>query len=81
VVARAGSAPSAAERYRQLAEARKAEAWLGAGSSSVQQQALRDFDRAMAAFFHPANPASRPGYRSSRGIQGFRHSRHPVPAH
>ena len=66
-----GSAPNAVERYRQLAEARKAEAWLGAGSSSVQQQALRDFDRAMATFLDPANPAGRPGYRSSRGSQGF----------
>jgi putative transposase len=66
-----GSAPSPAERYRQLAEARRAESWLAAGSSSVQQQALRDFDRAMAAFFGPASPARRPGYRSRRGTQGF----------
>jgi transposase len=67
-----GSAPSAAERYRQLAEARAAESWLAAGSSSVQQQALRDFDRAMAAFFDPANPARKPDYRSARrGVQGF----------
>ena len=66
-----GSAPSSAERYRQLAEARRAEPWLGAGSSSVQQQALRDFDRAMAAFFDAANPARKPDYRSRRGIQGF----------
>src|SRR5271170_2102045 len=66
-----GSAPSSAGRYRQLAEARRAEPWLGAGSSSVQQQALRDFDRAMAAFFDPANPARKPDYRSRRGMQGF----------
>jgi putative transposase len=66
-----GSAPSAAERYCQLAQARQAERWLGAGSSSVQQQALRDFDRAMAAFADPANPARKPGYRSSRDTQGF----------
>ncbi len=66
-----GSAPSSMERYRQLAQARQAEPWLGAGSSSVQQQALRDFDRALAAFFDLANPAGRPGYRSSRGTQGF----------
>jgi transposase len=37
----------------------------------VQQQALRDFDRAMAAFFDPANPAGKPSYRSRRGAQGF----------
>jgi REP element-mobilizing transposase RayT len=34
--------PSAATRSRQLAEARQG-TWLGTGSSSVQQQALRDF--------------------------------------
>jgi len=37
----------------------------------VQQQALRDFDKAMAAFFDPGNPAGRPGFRSRRGLQGF----------
>jgi putative transposase len=38
--------PSSAERYRQLAEARR-ETWLGTGSSSVHKQALRDFDQAL----------------------------------
>jgi putative transposase len=38
--------PGAAERSRQLTEARSA-TWLGQGSSSVQQQALRDFDQAL----------------------------------
>jgi putative transposase len=66
-----GHAPSSAERLRQLAQARAAELWLREGSSSVQQQALRDFDRAMAAFFHPDNPAGKPRYRSKRGTQGF----------
>jgi len=66
-----GSAPRPAERQRQLAEARAAEPWLAGGSSSVQQQALRDFDRAMAAFFDPDNPAGKPGFRSKRGTQGF----------
>jgi transposase len=65
------SAPLAADRQRQLAEARAAEPWLAAGSSSVQQQALRDFDRAMAAFFDRRNPAGRPSFRSKRGTQGF----------
>ena len=64
-----GSAPGNAERMRQLAEARVAEPWLRAGSSSVQQQALRDFDKAMAAFFGKGNPAGRPGFRSKRGPQ------------
>jgi putative transposase len=66
-----GSAPGSAVRMRQLAEARAAEPWLGEGSSSVQQQALRDFDRAMATFFDPANPAGKPSYRSKRDTQGF----------
>jgi hypothetical protein len=65
-----GTAPGNAGRMRQLAEARAAEPWLRAGSSSVQQQALRDFDHAMAAFFDPENPAGRPGFRSKRGPQG-----------
>jgi IS605 OrfB family transposase len=42
-----GPTPGPAERMRQLADARK-ETWLGQGSSAVQQQALRDFDRALA---------------------------------
>jgi putative transposase len=67
-----GIAPGPAARQRQLADARRAEPWLAAGSSSVQQQALRDFDRAMAAFFDQANPAKRPQFRSAkRGNQGF----------
>ena len=66
-----GSAPGAAVRMRQLAEARAAEPWLAQGSSSVQQQALRDFGKAMAAFFDPQHPAGKPSYRSRRGTQGF----------
>ena len=44
-----GGAPSPAARMRQLAEARAAESWLAQGSSSVQQQALRDLDKALIA--------------------------------
>ncbi|HEY2639402.1 MAG TPA: transposase [Streptosporangiaceae bacterium] len=66
-----GSAPGNAERMRQLAEARAAEQWLRDGSSSVQQQALRDFEHELAAFFDPDNPAGRPKFRSKRGPQGF----------
>jgi putative transposase len=66
-----GNAPGAAERQRQLAEARDAEPWLRAGSSSVQQQALRDYDRAMSAFFDKDNPVGKPTYRSKHGAQGF----------
>ena len=45
------SSPGRGERDRQLAEARQALDWLGEGSSSVQQQALRDFQQATASFF------------------------------
>ena len=66
-----GSAPGSAERQRQLTVVRAAEPWLAEGSSSVQQQALRDFDKAIAAFFRADNPAGKPRYRSKRGPQGF----------
>ncbi len=51
VAGRISSPPNSAARFRQLAEARVANDWLAAGSSSVQQQALRDFDQAMRNFF------------------------------
>jgi len=40
-----------ATQMRELAEARKASEWLRAGSSVVQQGALRDLDRAFQNFF------------------------------
>jgi transposase len=46
------SAPGPATRQKQLAEARQEFEWLAAGSSSVQQQALRDFDRAVSGIFN-----------------------------
>lgn len=46
-----GPTPGPAQRMRQLAEARQALPWLAGGSSAVQQQAVRDFDRATANFF------------------------------
>ena len=39
---------------------------------TVQQQALRDFGRAMAAFFDPGNPAGRPSWRKAGRDEGFR---------
>jgi putative transposase len=65
------NAPRYMKQAHQLAEARAAEPWLAAGSSSVQQQALRDFSVALAAFFDPLNPAGKPRYRSKRRTQGF----------
>jgi transposase len=38
----------------------------------VQQQALRDFAQAMAAFFDPANRAGRPSWRKAGRDEGFR---------
>ena len=38
----------------------------------VQQQALRDFARAMAAFFDSGNPAGRPSWRKAGRNEGFR---------
>jgi putative transposase len=55
-----GNAPAPAARQRQPAGARKAGPWLAAGPPPVQQQALRDFGRAMAAFSGKDNPAGRP---------------------
>ncbi len=63
------SAPGPAQRQRQLAEARQEFGWLAAGSSSVQQQALRDFDRAAAAFF--AGTHRRPTWRRKFLDEGF----------
>jgi putative transposase len=62
-------APGPAERMRQLAEARQEFAWLGDGSSSVQQQALRDFDRAVAGFFARAHRC--PTWRRKHVHEGF----------
>jgi len=66
------SAPGYLEQCRQLTQARAAHPWLAAGSQTVQQQALRDFGLAMAAFFDPANPAGRPSWRKAGRHEGFR---------
>jgi putative transposase len=66
------SAPGFLEQCRQLTQARAGHPWLAAGSQTVQQQALRDFGQAMAAFFVPANPAGRPSWRKAGWDEGFR---------
>jgi putative transposase len=66
------SAPGYLEQSRQLTAARAEHDWLAAGSQMVQQQALRDFAQAMAAFFDPANPAGPPSWRKARQDEGFR---------
>jgi len=66
------SAPGYLEQCRQLTAARAEHPWLAAGSQTVQQQALRDFTQAMAAFYDPANPARRPSWRKAGQDEGFR---------
>src|SRR5580693_665030 len=65
-------APGYLEQCRQLTQARAEHPWLREGSQTVQQQALRDFARAMAAFVDPANPAGRPSWRKAGRNEGFR---------
>ena len=68
---RAG-APGYLEQCLQLTAARAEYPWLAAGSHTVQQQALRDFTRAVTAFFDPGNPAGRPSWRKAGRDEGFR---------
>lgn len=63
------SAPGPAARQKQLAEARQEFGWLAAGSSAVQQQALRDFDRAAQACFD--GNAGEPTWRKRGKSEGF----------
>ncbi len=65
-------APGYREQCRQLTQARAENPWLAVGSHTVQQQALRDFTRAMKAFFDPGNPAGRPSWRTAGRDEGFR---------
>jgi putative transposase len=66
------SAPGFLEQCRQLTAARAEHPWLAAGSQTVQQQALRDFDQALKAFFDSGNPAGRPSWRKAGRDEGFR---------
>ena len=63
-------APRFAEQARQLTEARADNDWLRAGSQTVQQQALRDFDQAVTRFF--AGTHRRPTWRKAGRHEGFR---------
>jgi putative transposase len=65
-------APGYLEQCRQLTQARAEHPWLAAGCQMVQQQALRDFSQAMAAFFEPHNRAGRPSWRKAGRHEGFR---------
>ena len=62
--------PGLAEQNRQLTDARAAEPWLAGGSVTVQQQALRDLDRAWRNFF--AGTHRRPTWRRGGRHEVFR---------
>ena len=64
------SAPGYLEQSRQLTAARADNPWLAGGSHTVQQQALRDFARAMAGFF--AGTHGHPSWRKAGRDEGFR---------
>ncbi|MEU4603342.1 transposase [Kribbella sp. NPDC023972] len=65
-----GPTPGYVEQARQLTEARAAFGWLRAGSQTVQQQALRDFDQAVRNFY--AGTHRRPTWRKAGLHEGFR---------
>ncbi len=62
--------PGYAEQNQQLTEARRAFDWLGAGSVTVQQQALRDFHQSMSNW--RAGTHRRPAWRKRGRNEGFR---------
>jgi putative transposase len=66
------SAPGYLEQCRQLTAARAEHDWLAGGSQMVQQQALRDFARAMTAFIDPGTLTGRPTWRKAGRHEGFR---------
>jgi putative transposase len=63
-------APGYCAQAAQLTEARAAFPWLADGSQTVQQQALRDFARAMASYF--AQTHGKPTWRKEGRNEGFR---------
>ncbi|WP_238176985.1 transposase [Kribbella sp. VKM Ac-2566] len=65
-----GPTPRYLEQARQLTEARAVFSWLRAGSQTVQQQALRDFDQATRNFY--AGTHRRPTWRRAGQHEGFR---------
>jgi transposase len=65
-----GPTPGFAGQCRQLTEARAAFGWLRAGSQTVQQQALRDFDQAVSNIY--AGTHRGPTWRKAGLHEGFR---------
>jgi len=70
---RAGRAQrvNTATQMRELAELRREFEWLGQGSSSVQQAALRDLDRAFQNWWTNPGHFGRPTWRSVAKNEGF----------
>jgi putative transposase len=60
----------AVEQSKELTEARQG-TWLGEGSSTVQQQALRDLDRAFQNWWRNPGHFSRPTWRKAGIHEGF----------
>lgn len=58
-------------QMRELAELRRAEEWLAAGSSSVQQAALRDLHRAFVNWWKNPTHFRRPTWRRAGVHEGF----------
>ena len=65
-----GPTPGLAGQSRQLTDARAEYEWLASGSVTVQQQALRDLDRAWRNFFGGTH--ERPTWRKEGVHEGFR---------
>jgi putative transposase len=65
-----GPTPRFAEQSRQLTEARAEFEWLRNGSRGIQEQALRDLDRAWERFF--AHTHGKPTWRKRGQRDGFR---------
>jgi transposase len=65
-----GATPGYVEQSSQLTEARSVFGWLRAGSQTVQQQALRDFDQAVRNFY--AGTHRRPTWRKAGLHEGLR---------
>lgn len=64
-----GRPPRHLDRCRELTEARSTLSWLRAGSQTVQQQALRDFDRALRNWW--TGTQRHPRFREKGVREGF----------
>ena len=63
---------TANSQMRDLAEVRQSFSWLAAGSSSIQQQALRDLDQAFKNWWKNPGHFGRPTWRRAGEHEGFR---------